>query len=231
MRIINVSQADETEEWLEARKGKITGSAGEGQLITKLGVPFWSMLADKIAAPSDGENAAERGHRLENINAQMTVQAHHLENPVYDTKFWVRSDVDDIAVSPDCHEDSPEPTWAVECKSLSSAKHLSIVVPIVLGGEKWHVMTGAKEKTGIQLLPPPYQFQALQYFVVDDKLQHLYFSFYDPRITLSKYQRVDVDIKRNDIEDRIKSRFEDEEKTIGLINSIIEEGGENEAGF
>lgn len=230
MKIIDVSQANETDEWLEARKGKITGSAGEGQLITKLGVPFWNMLADKIAEPSDGEDAAERGHRLENINAQMTVQAHHLKNPVYDTKFWERSDDDDIAVSPDCHEDTGEPTWAVECKSLSSAKHLSIVVPIVLG-KAWPVMTGTKLKTGIDLLPIGYRFQALQYFVVDDKLQHLYFSFYDPRITLEKYQRVDVDIKRNDIKDLIKTRLNDEEETTGLIQSIIEEGGENEAGF
>ena len=102
MRILDVSQADETEAWLEARKGKITGSAGDGQLSSKLGMAFWSMLAERIAAPADDENAAERGHRLENINAQLTVEAHHLQNPLYDTKLWVREDYPDIAVSPDC---------------------------------------------------------------------------------------------------------------------------------
>jgi len=231
MYIQNVSQANETEEWLEARKGKITGSAGEGQLISKLGVPFWNMLADKIAEPSDGENAADRGHRLENINAQMTVQAHHLQNPVYDTKLWISDEDDNIAVSPDCHEDSDEPTWAVECKSLSSAKHLSIVVPIVLG-ERWERVSGKKKHGSIlNYLPLQYRFQALQYFVVDDSLQHLYFSFYDPRVMLENYQRVDLDIQREEIQDKITDRLEVEKKTLELVDTIIEAGGENEAGF
>jgi hypothetical protein len=230
MKIINVSQANETDEWLEARKGKITGSAGDGQLSSKLGVAFWNMLAERIAAPADSENAAERGHRLENINAQLTVEAHHLKNPVYDTKLWVREDYPDIAVSPDCHEDTGEPTWAVECKSLSSAKHLSIVVPIVLG-ETWEQVSGKKHDSVLDYLPAQYRFQALQYFVVDDSLQHLYFSFYDPRVMLEHYQRVDVDIKREAIQDEITERLEAEKKTLEVVGTIREAGGENEAGF
>ena len=230
MRILDVSQADETEAWLEARKGKITGSAGDGQLSSKPGVAFWNMLAERIAAPADDENAAERGHRLENINAQLTVEAHHLQNPLYDTKLWVRDDYPDIAVSPDCHEDTGEPTWAVECKSLSSAKHLSVVVPIVLG-ETWEQMSGKKHGSVLDYLPATYRFQALQYFVVDDSLQHLYFSFYDPRVMLEHYQRVDVDIQREDIQGEITDRLEAEKKTLGVVGAIIEAGGENEAGF
>ena len=230
MRILDVSQADETEAWLEARKGKITGSAGDGQLSSKLGVAFWNMLAERIAALADDENAAERGHRLANVNAQLTVQAHGLQNPLYDTKLWVREDYPDIAVSPDCHEDTGEPTWAVECKSLSSAKHLSVVVPIVLG-ETWEQVSGKKHDSVLDYLPAPYRFQALQYFVVDDQLQHLYFSFYDPRVMLENYQRVDVDIQREAIQDEITDRLEAEKNTLGVVNTIIEAGGENEAGF
>ena len=102
---------------------------------------------------------------------------------------------------------------------------------MVLGGETWHVMTGAKVITGIQLLPLPYQFQAIQYFVVDEKLKHLYFSFYDPRITLEKYQRVDLDITREMLGQTLHERLETEEETNGLIDSIIELGGNSETGF
>ena len=64
-----------------------------------------------------------------------------------------------IAVSPD---DYIRQTEAVECKCLSSARH--------------------REAYLTKEIPADYEMQALQYFIVNEKLKTLYFVFYDPRM-------------------------------------------------
>ena len=76
-----------------------------------------------------------------------------------DLVIWLRDDEPRIAVSPD---GSIGKTEAIETKCLSSARFLEALVT--------------------QKIPSEYDYQILQYFVVNDKLKTLYFAFYDPRM-------------------------------------------------
>jgi hypothetical protein len=73
--------------------------------------------------------------------------------------LWCRDDDENIAVSPDGTIGARE---AVEVKCLFSARHI----------EAWLE----------QEIPDEYEYQVLQYFIVNDKLKTLYFIFYDPRM-------------------------------------------------
>ena len=76
-----------------------------------------------------------------------------------DLVLWYRDDDENIAVSPDGYIGKTE---AVECKCLSSARHI----------EAWLT----------QEIPDEYEYQVLQYFIVNDSLKTLHFVFYDPRM-------------------------------------------------
>ena len=72
-----------------------------------------------------------------------------------------RDDDENIAVSPDGFIGTTE---AVECKCLSSARHIEALLT--------------------RAIPSEYEYQVLQYFIVNDKLEMLNFVCYDPRFMM-----------------------------------------------
>ncbi len=150
----------ETEEaWLEARLGKISGTKA-GSLVLKSGkgkkIGYYEILAERVAIPRDEENVMDRGKRLEDFAIERFEKetGKKVDN---DLQIWV-SDLDpSIIVSPD---GTIGPKEAVECKCLSSARHCEAF------------LTGQ--------IPSDYYEQKLQYFVVNDELETLFFVFYDP---------------------------------------------------
>jgi hypothetical protein len=76
-----------------------------------------------------------------------------------DLVIWFRDDNENIAVSPDGSIGEKE---AVEVKCLSSARHLEAFMT--------------------KVIPDEYEYQVLQYFIVNENLKKLYFVFYDPRM-------------------------------------------------
>lgn len=292
MQILEVSQANETEAWLEARRGKITGTksgalnmehyqqkdvaklnemrdkalasadkakteakadeyrakaadyrrkAAEAKvenLRYKTPVAFWQYMAEKLAVEADGEPPMERGHRLENTNADLVIANERIDptTVLYDTGLWVSDDNPDIACSPDVHELSQSPSWAIECKSLGTAKHLSIVVPIVThryilahpddltmqlrAVEVMPAIVGDKKARDFDFLPDEYRGQAIQYFVVNPDLYTLYFSFYDDRVCDGALDHVYLTIKRDTIQDEICTQYDGERRTLGIIDDI-----------
>lgn len=292
MQILEVSQANETEAWLEARRGKITGTksgalnmehykqtdvkklqemrdkalesakkakteekaeeyrakakdyrdrittAKVENLRYKTPVAFWQYMAEKVAVEADGEPPMERGHRLENQNADLVIANERIDptTVLYDTGLWVSDDYPDMACSPDVHELSQAPAWAIECKSLGTAKHLSIVVPIVThryilkhpeditmqmrAVEVMPSIVGDKTARDFDFLPDEYRGQALQYFVVNPDLYTLYFSFYDDRVTDSALDHVYLTIKRDTILDEIYAQRDGERHTLDIIGDI-----------
>ena len=285
MHTINVQQ--NTDEWLEARRGLITGSkigqtvlepyaqtdvsriigmrdkaltAAEKAKTTekaeeykkkadlaqldnqrvKTPAGFWQYLAELYSTPdAKYENPADRGHRLENVNAGITVQKLGISEDTvnYEPAMWARDDEPRIAVSPDVTETGDKPLWAIECKSLSTANHLMYVLPYVIWKQdKNHMLfnsmfhecrTATRE---YDFVPDKYKPQVLQYFAVNDDLETLYFSFYDDRINNLNLSHVYLTIPRDDIINEIedhRTKVQEILKYSDVITHLVPVESEN----
>ena len=186
------------EEWLAARRGKITGSRLK-DLITKRGtgrkIGFYELIAEKLGIPADDDSAMDRGARLETEAIEQFVKE---TGKKVDTSLviWTRDDDENIAISPDGFIGQ---AVAVEAKCLSSARHI----------EAWVT----KE------IPSEYQDQALQYFVVNDKLKTLHFVFYDPRLIAKPY--FTLEMKREDVKEKVEEYLTIEKQMIVDVNEIV----------
>lgn len=168
-----VKTFDNTEDWQNARIGKITGSKLK-DLITKRGtgkkIGFYQLIADRLAVPADEENVMDRGHRLEEEAIEKFTEESGIK---IDTSLviWSREDNEDIAISPDGFTEDMK--VAVEVKCLGSARHIEALV------------TNA--------VPKDYEDQVLQYFVVNDQLETVFMAFYDPRLLCKQFFCLKID--------------------------------------
>lgn len=199
MKIINVDQ--NSDEWLEARKGKITGSKLKDIVIKrgtgkKLG--FYELLADRLAIEADEEDCRERGHRLEEEAVEIFVKM--TGKQVEKVGICVRDDNENIALSPDrLIKVGKKYSESLEIKCLSAARHLQAFFE--------------------QQIPDEYEFQKLQYFIVNEDLQRLYFGFYDPRVTVKPFFYIEV--RREDIAKDIEFYLEYQRTTLAEIESLL----------
>jgi hypothetical protein len=113
------------------------------------------------------------------------------------TQFWVSDVSEDIAISPDGVIDVET---AAEVKCLSAAKHLQAFFE--------------------QKVPSEYEFQKIQYFIVNENLQTLYFVFYDPRVTAKPLHW--IEIRREDVEGEIEMYREYQLETLKEIGELVE---------
>lgn len=209
----------------------------------KVGIDFWKLLAETMAEQPDGENPMERGHRLELENIQLTLQqlGYKQEDCVTDCGIWESDEDDRIACSPDAYQNSVTPTWAIECKSLGSAYHLQAVIPWMIHSQciRQHTLPANLSDAAAQVLPPAvtslkatnmdfipdaYRAQVLQYFVVCDTLETLYFSMYDPRVYGTARHQV-IPIRRTEIQPLITSHKRKQLNTLHIIDTITEATG------
>lgn len=209
----------------------------------KVGIDFWKFLAETMAEQPDGENPMERGHRLEPENIQLTLQqlGYKQEDCVTDCGIWESDEDDRIACSPDAYQNSATPTWAIECKSLGSAYHLQTVIPWMIHSQRirQREIPGNLADAAAQVLPPTatslkatnmdfipdaYRAQVLQYFVVCDTLETLYFSMYDPRVYGNARHQV-IPINRKSIQPLITSHKRKQLNTLHIIDTITEATG------
>lgn len=195
-----LSLEQNTDEWLAWRKGKITGSR-LGDIIVKRGtgrkIGFYEILAERLAVvtDSDNENAMERGHELEQkaIDEFEAITGLKVNT---DCGVWVSDENEQIAISPDGEIDE---NLAVEVKCLSSAKHLQAFFE--------------------QEIPSDYEAQVAQYFIVNEKLENLYFVFYDPRIPAKSLHFIVID--RVSWQDKIEDYKNQEVETLREIDAKI----------
>jgi predicted phage-related endonuclease len=186
------------EEWLASRRGKITGSRLK-DVLTLRGTGkkkgFYELIAERVSYESDGENPMDRGHRLENEAIVRFTKETGLE---VDTSLvvWSRNDDESIAVSPDGFIDREH---AVEVKCLNSASHLEAYLT--------------------NKIPKDYEFQTLQYFIVNDDLQKLSVVFYDPRVPCKDY--FTIELKREDFEKDITQYLEEQKNIIKEVEDIV----------
>jgi len=197
---MRVRQFETKEEWIDARRGKITGSRLKDILVkrgTGEKIGYYELIAERIAEKADDENPMDRGTRLEEEAIEKFSEK---TGKQFDTSLviWEREDNPSIAISPDAFNE----TEAVEVKCLSSARHIEAK----LTGE----------------YPKDYHEQIIQYFIVNDNLQILHFVMYDPRMP-KHLQLIIFEIYRGEIEEEIKSLHEYQTKKLEEINKIVTE--------
>lgn len=194
-----------SEEWFETRKGKITGSKLKDIVPlrgTAKKIGFYQLLADRLAIEEEGENEdpRERGHRLEPTAIELFSK--ETGKKVEDIGMCISDENPNIALSPDgLIKNGKKYTEAVEVKCLSSAIHLQVLIE--------------------QKLPNEFIAQKLQYFIVNDDLQTLYFVFHDPRITVRPLHYIEV--KREDVEKDIEFYKQYQLDTLKEIDELLED--------
>lgn len=283
MHIIDISQAQDTDAWLQQRIGRITGTkAGalsmehyaqkdvakieamaekaktdakrieylhkaeqariENQRL-KVPAEFWGFLAEMWAEPADGEPPMARGHRLENENIRQACEKLGIDTATveFDTGMWVRDDDERIAISPDAHEKTEQPTFAFEAKALGTKNHLMAVVPYALwrGLHSCDSTVGytdascdmllalfpdvlREDLTAFDFVPAAYQAQVLQYFAVDDNLQTVYFTMLDDRV-YCPLSHVVMTVRREDVQDKVEKQLESERRTLAYVDMLSNE--------
>lgn len=183
--------------WLEARRGKITGSR-LGDVYSPKGlkkVGFYEVIAERLGISDDSETPMERGVRLE---GEALAEFEKATGKTLDKSkvLWMRDDNESIAISPDASIGTKE---AVEVKCLASARHIEAL------------LTGK--------VPKDYEYQRLQYFVVNDELEALHFAFYDPRLYAKPFFIITT--TRAEIKDDIVSMLAYERDTLTEIDEIV----------
>ena len=190
---MKVTKYESEEAWLEARLGKITGTRLK-DLISKGNsrkIGFYEIIAERIAIPANDENVMDRGHRLEDIALQEFAKKTK-KKVKNDLVIWHRDDDENIAISPD---GSIGKTEAVEVKCLSSARHIEAYIT--------------------KKIPDEYWYQALQYFIVNDKLKKLYFLFYDPRMPIDLFW---IEVIRKEVQKEVNDYIELEKNVLKEID-------------
>ena len=236
---------DETEEHFRTalKYDELLTKAEAKNKRLKVGIDFWKFLSETMAEQTDGGNPMERGHRLEPENILLTLQqlGYKEKDCITDCGIWESDEDPRIACSPDAYQASENPTWAIECKSLGSAYHLQAVIPWMVHSQNilHHGIPENLADTAAQILPPTatsltatgmdfipdaYQAQALQYFVVCDTLETLYFSLYDPRVYGTARHQI-IPIHRKDIKPLIAEHKRKQLNTLHIIDTITEATG------
>lgn len=189
---------NDEQSWLEARRCKITGSRLK-DIITLKGTGkkkgYYELIAERLALPSNGENPMDRGHRLE-VEALERFEKESGKKVDGSLQLWVRDDDDSIALSPDGVIGETE---AVEVKCLASSSHIEALLT--------------------NEVPKEYDFQVLQYFIVNEKLETLYFVMYDPRLSVKDFFY--FTLKRDVLQAQIDTYLEYQRKTLEEVNEIV----------
>lgn len=205
MKILDIDQ--NSEEWLEYRKGKSGGSAFgklykiNGRSNEALKDQFFVMLAERVARPMTPNDYADkvpdgvvfswavRGHILEPEAAEAFAKKYG--KVLGDGKVWASDDTYNSYVSPDRVITSADGKIreAVEIKCLSSEKVLKVW---------WDKMHLEDWQSDFWAIPSnEYKAQVLKYFMINDDLETLYWVVYTDLIPKLELQV--LEIKRLDV--------------------------------
>lgn len=190
------------EEWKKARIGKITGTRANG-IISRKGTEkkkaYYELIAELVAEPREEttETPMERGKRLQDESLALFTQQTGFELDTNPYTIWVHDDFNGLALSPDATVLNHP--FAVETKSLSQASHVQAYLT--------------------QQVPKEYEEQSIQYFVVNEKLEKLFFCFYDPSVP--QFPFFYITLNREDVQDEIDYQFSALKELYTDIKKIV----------
>lgn len=206
-------------EWLEARQTLITGTRVKGvKPLARKGrtgtqpLGLWRLVSEYVSYGVEEESPMVRGTHLEAENAEKTIKKYDLQNPIYDIGMIWKDESELLGYSPDACENTKEPLWAIECKSLNTAEHLYLIMADKFA--KGELPDEFEELfpprpgmyRGIDSVAEEHRHQVRQAFVVNPNLELVYYSLYDPRIVLDNLQHYVVEVKRNEFLDDINEQ-------------------------
>jgi len=222
MKIVKLSQRDDREAWLDIRRGKIGGSDAKGVKPLSRGADrtpagFWDLLAQKLCIAKDGEPERDRGLRLEPIALAKTATMIGKTLDL-DAGMWVSDTDEDISVSPDSAEPGDKPTYSAEAKCLDSKNHLKYIVTDM----RLKKVSGNDYK-GILGIPAEFKEQVIQYFVVNEHLQTIYFTLYDELQAIEGLMHYVITVTRDEVADLITGQVEYEQEALKQVRELIKE--------
>ncbi len=194
----NIEQ--KSDEWHHLRKGKITGTT----LKAIMGTPkarqdaIYEIIAERLTvgveSEGDYENPMDRGNRLE----PDAIAMFELETGKSVERVGFAEDDTNpfIANSPDGLIGEDE---AIEAKCMGGKNHVKM----------W--LTNE--------VPDEYYWQVMQYFIVNEKLQKLYFVGYNPDIPVHPLHTIEV--TRDQIEMDIAKGRKSQEAFLQEVESIL----------
>lgn len=196
---MQVLKFNDEQSWLDSRLTRITGT----RLImprtkdkTKKLDGFYDLIGENLLKNNQDKSSMDIGTELEPESIARFVKE---TGKQVDTSLmiWTRDDNSKIALSPDGVVIGEEA--AVETKSLSAGKHIKTFLT--------------------QEIPSCYHYQKLQYFVVNEKLETLYWLFYNPNLIVNDFFYIVV--KRSDIQDEIVEYLEFQNSILKDVENII----------
>ena len=200
---MQILKYEDRDAWMAGRRAKITGSRVKS-IVVKRGTAqkkgYYELIAERLAIEPDNENVMDRGNRLEDVAIARFTQKTGKE---VDTTLviWERDDNSNIAVSPDGVVKDTDDKEACEVKCLNSASHIEAFL--------------TKE------VPAEYKEQVIQYFVVNEELEKLYFIFYDPRMTVKDL--FFFEITRESLSGEITEQLEYERNVLVEVEKVVKE--------
>lgn len=219
MQIVKVSQSEDRQIWLEKRLGVVTGTKAKTVAPPKRGTAtpqgIYELLAEKVAVPSDGELARDRGLRVENDGIQLTAEKYDLDLDT-DPGMWLTDD-GKLGVSPDASERSQKPTYAAENKSLDTKNHLQVILNDYAAKQ----LPGYNPLDSLKVSTSDFAPQAIQYFVVNEYLETLYFSVHDDRVALDNVVHYVIVIKREHVQEYVDGQEAYERDALARVDDMI----------
>lgn len=192
-----------TQSWLEARKGKITGTRLKDVLKTDNLPAIYEMIAELGSDEIEEtfvNKAMQRGKDCEPIAREMYEVI--TGNTIEEVGFCVAFDNDYLALSPDGF--TPDRLGAIEIKSPSTSTHVKYIL-----GDR---------------VPTEYLPQVLTYFLVNEKLEYLDFVSFDDRykpkpIWIKRVTRVELQEQLDETRAKVDKFVAKFEKYYAKINS------------
>lgn len=190
-------------EWEQLRKTHITGTV----VKSIMGTPkarkeaYYEAIANRLTvgvdSDNDYENPMDRGTRLE----PEAIAIFELETgkTTECVGFCESEDNEAVAMSPDRYVKGTNDTEAVEVKCMGGKNHVRLWLENVI--------------------PDDYFWQVVQYFVVNDSLEKLYFVGYNPQIPAHPLHIIEV--SRGDLEEKIKFCKEEQDRFLNEVNEML----------
>jgi len=201
MKKVNIEQR--SPEWEQLRKTHITGTMVKSIMGTPAAKKeaYYEIIANRLTVGVDSdeeyENPMARGTRLE----PDAIAAFELETgkTVESVGFCKSEENEAVAMSPDGYVKDTNDTEAIEIKCMGGKNHVKL----------W--LTGE--------VPKEYLWQVVQYFVVNDKLERLYFAGYHPQIPACPLHI--IEIHREDIAEMIEKSKAEQESFLEEVNEKL----------